>query len=237
MPNTVKITFILSGSAREENVGAAARAMKTMNIGSLRLVNPLCNHLGERARATAHASQDILEEAVVFDDLTKASSDISLLIGSAAKRRRVGEEVHPVESLPQMILDKGDTIHTVGVVFGGEESGLSNSDLLLCDMLSTIPMHRKYPSLNLGQAVMVYATYLSKLTLSYERKGKSAPSTAELPVVREKALQVLTDVGVDPEGIIHRRIIERLMLLNQDDMNLFHTFCKFYLKKYHGRLK
>jgi len=232
-----EIVFILVESAREENIGAAARAMKIMNIPSLRLVNPLCDHLGERARATAHASNDILESAVVYHTLEEARRDVSLLIGSAAKRRTVGEDVHPVEDLAAIIRAKGDAVSTVAVVFGGEESGLSNKYLLQCDMLSTIPMHRKYPSLNLGQAVMVYATYLSKLSLHYSRKQKPAAAEVELPVVRDKALQVLKDVGMDPDGIIHRRIMERLMLLGKDDLNLFHSFCKFYLKKYHGRIK
>ncbi len=233
----LNLVFILVSPARQENVGAAARAMKTMNISQMRLVNPICDHLGERARATAHASQDILESALVFDSLQEGRSDISLLIGSAAKRRTVGEDVHPVGDLVDIIRSKGDTIQTVGIVFGGEESGLGNKELLQCDMLSTIPMYSKYPSLNLGQAVMVYATYLSQLTISYSPTSRLTASVDQLPFVREKALQVLSDVGIEPNGIIHRRIIERLMLLDQDDMNLFHTFCKFYLQKYHGRVK
>ncbi len=232
-----ELIFILADAAREENIGAAARAMKTMNISHMRLVRPLCNHLGERARATAHASNDILEDALVFPDLEAAMADLSLLIGSAAKRRTVGEDVHRVADLPEIIRSKGDKVSRVGIVFGGEESGLSNRQLLLCDMLSTIPMARKYPSLNLGQAVMVYATYLSELTLDYKRKSKPLPVSDELPVVRGKALQVLSDVGLPPEGIVHRRIMERLMLLGKDDINLFHSFCKHYLKKYHNRIK
>ncbi len=232
-----ELIFILVGPAREENIGAAARAMKIMNIGSLRLVNPLCDPLGKRSRATAHASVDILESAAIFESLEEARSDISLLIGSAAKRRNVGEEIHPVASLAGIIRDKGDTVRKVGIVFGGEESGLSNQQLLQCDMLSTIPMYSKYPSLNLGQAVMVFATYLSELSLTYSVKQRPPVTPDELPVVREKALQVLSDVELDPEGIIHRRIMERLMLLGKDDMNLFHSFCKYYLKKYHGRIK
>lgn len=233
----IELVFILVGAAREENIGAAARAMKTMNIGHLRLVNPQCDHLGERARATAHASHDVLESAGVFETLADAREGISLLIGSAAKRRTIGEEVHLVGDLTDIILAKGNTISSVGIVFGGEESGLSNEDLLQCDMLSTIPMHRKYPSLNLGQAVMVYATYLSKLTIKFSKRQRIQASESELPIVRGKAGQVLADVGLGPENIIYRRIMERLMLLDQDDMNLFHSFCKFYLKKYHGRVK
>ncbi len=233
----MEIVFILSGPAREENVGAAARAIKTMGISELRLVQPLCNHLGERARATAHGSLDILENATVFKSISAAAADLSLLIGTAAKKRNIREDRHPVDELPAILSAKGDLVSRVGVAFGGEESGLSNRELDQCHLLTTIPMAARYPSLNLGQAVMVYASMLSKLTLNHSQKIQTIPTKDELAIVREKALQVLSDVDI-PEGhIIHRRIMERLMLLKHDDMHLFHSFCKFYLKKYHGRVK
>lgn len=233
----MEIVFILSGPAREENVGAAARAIKTMGISELRLVQPLCDHLGERARATAHGSVEILENATVFESITAAAADLSLLIGTAAKKRNIREDRHPADELPEILRAKGDLISRVGIAFGGEESGLSNRELDQCHLLTTIPMAARYPSLNLGQAVMVYASVLSKLTLLHSQKKQTNPTTDELAIVREKALQVLSDVEIPDGHIIHRRIMERLMLLNHDDMHLFHSFCKFYLKKYHGRVK
>jgi len=233
----LEIIFILSAPAREENVGAAARAIKTMGIHGLRLVNPACDHLGKRARATAHGSADVLERALLFDNLMDATQDLSLLIGTAAKKRNVREDRHPVNTLPDILLAKGDSLKKAGVVFGGEESGLSNRDLDQCHILSTIPMAARYPSLNLGQAVMVYASVLSELTLHQLPKKQHRPTTDELSIVRGKARQVLSDVMIPEDHMIHRRIMERLMMLDKDDMHLFHSFCKFYLKKYHGRVK
>jgi tRNA/rRNA methyltransferase len=232
-----EVIFILANAAREENIGAAARAIKTMGISNLYLVAPIANHLGERSRATAHGSIDILEKAQIFQSLSDAISGIDLVIGSTAKKRSVAQVYNPVDDLPQIILDKGNTIKNVAIVFGGEESGLSNEQLAQCHFLSTIPMYRKYPSLNLAQSVMVYATYLSKVTLQWKKKSVDPPVEAELPIVRDKARQILADVDMQPDNLIYRRIMERLMLLNKDDINLFHSFCKFYLKKYHGRVK
>lgn len=232
-----QLLFILVNAAREENLGASARALKTMGFNNLILVNPLANHLGEKSRATAHASNDILENAQVLSTLDKAIEGIDLVIGSTAKKRNVSETYHPVEDLPNIIMGKEDTVKKVAIVFGGEESGLSNEQLAMCHLLSTIPMHRKYPSLNLAQSVMVYATYLSKLTLNWKKKTQHRPVEPELPVIREKAAQILADVNMQPENLIYPRIMERLMLLNKEDINLFHSFCKYYLKKYHGRLK
>ena len=233
----MEIIFILSGPTREENVGAAARAMKTMGIETLRLVNPMCDHLGERSRATAHGSTEILEQASLYENLYKAKEDLSLLIGTAAKKRNVREDRHPVNNLPDILRAKGESLDKVGVVFGGEESGLSNREIDQCHILSTIPMAARYPSLNLGQAVMVYASVLSQFTLCHTQKKQNDPTTDELSIVREKARQVLADVSIPIDHIIYRRIMERLMMLNKDDMHLFHSFCKFYLKKYHGRVK
>ena len=232
-----EVIFILADAAREENIGAAARAIKTMGISDLYLVAPIADHMGKRALATAHGSNDILEKAQIFRNLSDAITGIDLVIGSTAKKRSVAEIYNPVDDLPQIILDKGNTINNTAIVFGGEESGLSNEQLAQCHLLSTIPMYRKYPSLNLAQSVMVYATYLSKVTLQWKKKTLDSPVEAELPIVREKARQILADVEMLPDNLIYRRIMERLMLLNKDDINLFHSFCKFYLKKYHGRVK
>jgi tRNA/rRNA methyltransferase len=232
-----ELIFILCNPAREENIGAAARALKTMGISEMNLVNPIADHLGEKSRATAHGSTDILEAVKVFPDLTSAIEGVDLVIGSTAKKRNVAETYFEAEALPDLITAKGDLLN-VAIVFGGEESGLSNEQLALCHIRSTIPMANKYPSLNLAQSVMVYATYLSKLTLRPRSKKKERkPVDAELPIIREKAKQLLADVNMKPDNLIYPRIMERLMLLEKDDINLFHSFAKYYLKKYHGRLK
>ncbi len=233
----IKIIFVVVGVYREENIGAVARAMKTMGIENLRLVNPKCNHTCSKALTTAHGSRDILKKAPVFYNFEESIKDLDLIIGTTAKKRSVHEDYHWVEDLPSIILNKKDSIKNVGIIFGREESGLTNHELSMCHLVSTIPMHSKYPSLNLGQAAMVYATYLSKITLNCKKYSGKKIQDVELPVVREKAGQILKDVGVDPKGIIYPRLMERLMLLKKDDINLFHTFCKHYLKKYHGRLK
>lgn len=234
MPN---LFVIIVEPAREENVGAAARAMKTMGFENLYLVNPKCKYLGEKSIATAHASRDILENASIFTSLQQAIEGMDLVIASTAKKRTVYEDNHAVEQLPSIILAKGDLLQKVAVVFGREESGLSNEELSLCHLFSSIPMVRPYPSLNLSQAIMVYCTYLSRFNFPHEKQATSMPPASELPVVRQKAQQILDDVGILPSNNIYARVMERLMMLDKDDTNLFHSFCKYYLMKYHGRKK
>jgi tRNA/rRNA methyltransferase len=142
-----------------------------------------------------------------------------------------------VEQLPGIIIAKEQTIETVAIVFGREESGLSNEELSLCHLFSNIPMVATYPSLNLSQAVMVYCTYLSKINFSHTREEGIVPPVSELQIVRQKAKQILDDVGILPSNNIYGRIMERLMMLDKDDTNLFHSFAKYYLMKYHDRKK
>ncbi len=82
----MKICIILNHPTTPENIGAAARALKTMGFSDLRLVDP-CDHLSDRAHWLAHGSEDILESAQVFNSITAAISDIDFLIGTSAKKR------------------------------------------------------------------------------------------------------------------------------------------------------
>ena len=85
------IHFILVEPGLPENVGAAARALKTMGFHSLRLVNP-CDHLQDRARWVAHGSTDILENARVFTSLEDAVADVDMIVGTSAKSRTVKDQ-------------------------------------------------------------------------------------------------------------------------------------------------
>lgn len=221
----MEITFILVEPAREENIGAAARAMKTMGFTNMRLVKP-GEYLGERALATAHASNEILHDAQVFESLSEAIADIDFVIGSTAKHRNVREDYHLVGDLPKILKDKGYSINTVAVVFGREESGLTNEELGLCHLLTTIPMRSKYPSLNLGQAVMIYAYELSKVNFSYSKKVERPVSEGEFSIVRQRLSQILSDINLDSG--IQTRVLERFSLLGKEDISLFHRFVQSY---------
>ena len=174
----INFHFILVEPALPENIGAAARAMKTMGFHSLRLVNP-ADHLCERARWVAHGSNDILDRAALFSDFDSAIADIDLLVGTTVRRRGFKRNYYPVSELISVIKNKTDFIKSVGLVFGPEKSGLTNEQLKRCDVVSTIPMKNPFPSLNLAQAVMVYAFGLSDLNFSQQDK-KTEQARAEI---------------------------------------------------------
>jgi len=225
----MEITFILVEPAREENVGAAARAMKTMGFSKMSLVNP-CDHLSPRARALAHASEDILENAKVFSSFNQAIAGFDLVIASSAKKRNLNKEFIYIPQLPEILKTKEQFAQNVAIVFGREESGLTNEELDICHLITSIPMRRKYPSLNLSQAVMVYAQHLSSITVDYKRPSKHQASTEQLQFLRASLSEVLSDVGIPPSKKHHQKIMEKNMMLQKEDITLVQHFISFYRK-------
>ena len=214
-----KIHFILVEPAVPENVGASARALKTMGFDSLRLVNP-CEFRSGKAQWLAHASTEILNNATVFTSLKDAIADMDFVIGSTAKARSAKGDHHPAEDIPKIISAKQDSISQVAIVFGREESGLTNEELRLCDVSSFIPMQTSYPSLNLSQAVMLYSFLLSK-----NKPKQSKTEIKEIPESKYKAMKnevanLLTGTKIEANPNIYNRIFERLALLGDGDINL-----------------
>lgn len=215
----MQIHFILVEPAVPENVGSAARAIKTMGFSSLRLVNTKA-HLNEKASWLAHASNEILENAQVFETLKDATNDIDWIIGTSAKKRRVNEDYYPANRINELIKNKANTIKNLAIVFGREESGLTNDELKLCDVVTSVPMKTTYPSLNLAQSVMIYAYTLSMLEYDEEEKPDQESNQAELNILKTNTENMLSEIGFVNDSSIYNRIMERLMILGEKDIHL-----------------
>ncbi len=214
----MEVFFILTDPAVPENIGASARAIKTMGFHSLRLVRPR-NYPNEKANWLAHGSVDILENARSFDSLNSAISDLDFVIATSSKERSVKFDSYPIDSINSLVSDKGSSVQKLGIVFGGEESGLSNADLGLCDMASYVPLAAPYPSLNLSQAVMLYAFQLSNLEIRKSRLS-SDKEIKGFRLIKKKVGDILQDIDIPQESPLHNRIMERLALLKKKDLNL-----------------
>lgn len=214
----MNIHFILVEPAVPENVGAAARALKTMGFSSLRLVNTKA-HKDEKASWLAHASNEILEDAQEYKNLKDATQDIDWIIGTSAKKRRVNEDIYPSNKINELIKAKLGTINNLAIVFGREESGLTNDELQICDVVTSVPMKTKYPSLNLAQSVMIYAYTLSQLNIEESIETETVNQN-ELKVLKEQTESILQKIGFKESSAIYNRIMERLMLLGETDIHL-----------------
>lgn len=149
------IRFVLVETSHPGNIGAAARAMKTMGLDRLDLVRP--QHF-PAADATARASgaEDVLARARVHADLLDALEGCRLVVGSSARLRSVPwPQLDPRACAEQLVAEA--TGGTVALVFGRERTGLSNAELERCHFLAHIPTNPEFGSLNLAAAVQVFA--------------------------------------------------------------------------------
>lgn len=226
----MNISFILVEPAVPENVGAAARAIKTMGFNDLRLVNP-CDYLDTKAKMLAHASHDILENAKVFTSLKDAIADLDFTIATTAKQRWVKLDIIPSNQLLHFFEEKENTISNIGIVFGREESGLTNEEISLCSRASSIPLASPYPSINLAQSVMIYAYSMTSLNSIQGEVNEEHINPESFDSLRSKAVELLRIAGITPEALIYGRILERLTELNANDIRLLHSFCNKYFEK------
>ena len=210
--------FVLVEPAVPENVGAAARALKTMGFSSLWIVNSQI-HRDKQAHIVAHASQDILETVREFQDLAQVRDQVDLMVGTSAKPRHHREVLLTPEVLRENLLQKQDAVQQVALVFGREESGLHGHEIALCDVLTSIPLASAYPSLNLGQSVMLYAYVLNQLTLS-AAEVEYAPD--QYVALREKCDHLLTAVGYASDEKLYHWLMERLPLLDKRSIGFAH---------------
>lgn len=215
----MELYFILVAPKVPENIGASARAIKTMGFRNLRLVRPE-NFPDEKAFHVAHGSNDILHQAKIFETLEKATSDLDFIVGTSAKKRSIKYDYYPLKDLAVILNKKGNHIKKTGLVFGKEESGLSNRDLEQCDLVTFIPLHAPYPSLNLGQAVMLTAYELSGLHHETKKESHSGTGYKQL---RQKVSIILEKTGILEGSVKYNRIMERLAITGADDINLLHT--------------
>jgi tRNA (cytidine32/uridine32-2'-O)-methyltransferase len=167
-----RIRFILVRPSHPGNVGAAARAIRTMGLKRLYLVAP---HKFPHPDAVAMASGAlaVLEEAIVVPTLVEAIADCTLALGCTARQRGVPlPELSPSEAA-QRALETSAT-GEVAIVFGNERTGLENDELMSCHAAVHIPSDATFSSLNLAQAVQVLAYEVRMAVLE-----ATAPTTSD----------------------------------------------------------
>ena len=150
-----RIRIVLSHTTHPGNIGAAARAMKTMGLSRLVLINP------ERfphpdAEAFATGANDLLESALICDTLDEALAGTVLAVASTARHRDLAHEVVDCREASRRLVAEAIT-GEVALVFGTERAGLTASEVSRCQSIAIIPTNWAYSSLNLAQAVQVFA--------------------------------------------------------------------------------
>ncbi len=160
-----KIDFVLVETSHPGNIGASARAMKTMGFSELKLVTPK-DYPSAEATARAAGADDILAGANVTDSIDSAISESTLIFGTTARDRSEKWPIKSPRDAAKIAADEVAAGGRVSILFGRERSGLNNQELASCHQLIRIPVNPEYSSLNLASAVQVLAYELRMLAHS-----------------------------------------------------------------------
>lgn len=222
------IKIVLVGTTHPGNIGAAARAMQTMCVQRLALVDPQCP-IGEVAYARASGANAILDRRETHTSLDAAIADCERVVATSARRRSLPwPEIDPAANAEALLaLDDDDR---VAIVFGREHSGLTNDELQLCNAMLSIPTNPDFGSLNLAAAVQIvcYEIYQRlqqpQPHKALEQQDRPA-SSADVEGYFSHLQQVMLTTGfLDPEqpGMIMQRL-RRLYLrseLTRNEINI-----------------
>lgn len=218
----MRITLVLVEPARPANVGLACRAMKTMGLTSLRLVNP-CPLDGE-ARWAAHESSELLDNARVFDDLETTLADMDFAVATTARRRLEHDDYPTPEECAAAIHGKADSVQHTALIFGRESDGLTGQELALCHAATSVPLATEQPSLNLAQAVLVYAQALYQASANTPTEATADPDAYAR--AREEITSLLERLELDGHRRIQRWALEGLARFDDRDLGFLLTLLR-----------
>ena len=184
--DNVRIVLVNTSDCR--NIGSAARAMKTMGLSQLILVDPIEMPNGQ-AQALAAGATDVLAKAKVVSTLEEAISECGLVVGTSARSRTLPWPMLEPRGCGAKLIDEAHE-YPVALVFGRESSGLTNDELQLCHFHVQIPANPEYSSLNLAMAVQtlsyeVRTSYLLKQEQPYQNKEQQKANEEDYPIVDE----------------------------------------------------
>jgi tRNA/rRNA methyltransferase len=171
-----RIRMVLVEPSHPGNVGAAARALKTMGLSRLVLVRP-GSFPHREARAMAVGALDVLEAARACATLDEALAGTVLSVALSARSRDLSHPVLDARAAAAEIARCADS-GEAAIVFGNETAGLSNEEVLRCARLACIPASPEYSSLNLAQAVQVMAYEVRMAVMEAGRPGEDGAEYA-----------------------------------------------------------
>jgi TrmH family RNA methyltransferase len=239
--NLTNVTVILVEPAVPGNIGSAARAMKTMGLTDLVVLNGPKDFAGhQQATMFGHGASDVLKKSRAVSSWEEATDGIHWLVGTTHRKRRA--------QFPQIVEARQAAVkiaelsrkHRVGIVFGREEAGLTDAELRKCHDIASVPQAAEHPSLNLAQAVMLFSYEVYLASLGEVPKARYNLATVhEVETVLKHLSESLAKVGFrphqgDPESFLRslRRVLSRAPL-EKRDVNVLHRICQqidYYVK-------
>ncbi|AWT49133.1 rRNA methyltransferase [Psychrobacter sp. YP14] len=202
--NSVRIVMV--NTTLPANIGSAARAMLTMGLTDLVVVNPK-HPIDEDSIAHAAGAKSVLDNCAVVDTLDEALSDCQLVFAASSRQRHIPRPVVTPDEAAQLVLDRPIGETKVAILFGREDRGLTNEELALADYHIQIDANPDYPVLNVASAVQVIASFFysrflqhshSKLNQTNETADKDGTDIEvmirqkwDAPAVNQQQKQIL----------------------------------------------
>ncbi len=200
---TVKdFAFVLMRPKGAGNIGSAARAIKNMGFSDLRLVAPQAAPDSRAASAMAVHARDVLDSARIYTTLGNAVADCSVTVGTTCREGLYRSSVVPLREAAGDLVRMAEA-NRIALIFGPEDTGLTNRELKHCQRLITIPASPAYPSLNLAQAVIVVAYEIMMALGASAARASAAPEfapAAGVDAMLERMREALLAIGFLPEN-------------------------------------
>jgi tRNA/rRNA methyltransferase len=219
-----RVRIVLCRPSHPGNIGAAARAMKTMGLSDLRLVAPE-KYPAPEAQWMATNAVDVLSDSKTHENLQSAISDCVAAFALSARPREWSTQVLDVRAAAARAAElEGD----VAFVFGNEQAGLTNDEMLACQYLVHIPAHPEFRSLNLAQAVQVvsYELFLNSERKRPEMRAEKPATVADLEGLYEHLERAAVESRFfDPASGSKlptrlRRLFSRVPALEREEVNI-----------------
>ncbi len=201
-----RIRVVLSRPSHPGNIGAAARALKTMGLARLYLVRPR-KFPDREARVMASGALDVLESVQVCADLDAALEGTRFSVAMSARSRELSHPPLDARAAAQELV-RAARRDEVALVFGNETVGLSNEEVMRCGRIARIPSDSVYKALNLAQAVQVMAY---EVRLAAVEPGAAAPRIEYATHEETENFYVHLERSLYASGFLHPRYPRKLM--------------------------
>ena len=234
------INIVLVDTIHPGNIGSVARAMKTMGLKRLSLVNPRVFPSGD-ANALAGNATDVLDNAKIFTSIKDAIDQSTFVYATSSRDRSIQWPLMDAENAAKDICSEVNSNKEISIIFGKEDRGLTNDELELANKLIEIPANPEYPVLNLAMSAQIISYEIlkaSSITQNKEWRDYPEVNSKQLQMLIDHFIETAVDIDVidpdNPKKIISR--IKRMFTrLQPDEMEA--SFMRGFLSGIKKKLK
>ena len=203
------ITFILHKPQLSENIGACARGMKNFNFKKLIVIKPKPIFPNDKILATSVGAKNIIQKAIVFENLEPALKNIDYVIATSARFRNKNIKHIQLDDLKKIDFSK-----KVAFLFGSEASGLSNNEVSYANYTLQVPTNPEFKSLNLSHSLIIIAYYVASII---KTKSSSFNKSQKIKSASKKEILSMTNLcikNLDEINFFNPREKKPIMLEN-----------------------